>query len=208
MLFSRDAVAAKLQQLGHSAGERRQTLSAVTLVNLVLGAAFFLATVFTSSVWGSAIGFQATSTAVAQLVLNAIVLQWIRQPDLQKLDVIGGAFLMLLLMLLQTTLAWRSFSSGFIGNTMPIPCFIGGSGGDHAVSILSGMLLFTNAVLAGLAAVWKSDWTESGNNVHYSSLSGTVAESRMAETSGSKSSNATKPSKDGAFLDEDVEGGL
>jgi hypothetical protein len=84
MIFSRDAVQSKLQSLSNSASERNQTLTMITLINLTFGLAFFVATLFTSRSWGSAVTFQATSAASAEMVINFLIFQWLKHPDPQK----------------------------------------------------------------------------------------------------------------------------
>lgn len=84
MIFSRDAVQAKLQSLTNSSSERNQTLTMISLINLTFGLALFVSSLFTSRSWGSGIAFQATSTASAELILNFLIFQWLKHPDPQK----------------------------------------------------------------------------------------------------------------------------
>ena len=84
MIFSRDAILARLNEHAKTSQERTQILSLLTLVNLCFGGAFLFATLFVSSTWGYGFAFQATSTAILQFGLNYMIFNWLKQPDLQK----------------------------------------------------------------------------------------------------------------------------
>ena len=206
MIFSRDAVQAKLNSLANSSTERSQTLLLISWGNLGLAVTFLLSTLFTSGTWGSAVSFQATSTAGLCLAVAYAAQEWLKRPDLQKLDLLGGAYLVTLLLLLQTTLLWGNLSSGFLNPNNPMPCFVNGSGGDKAVSILSGVLFITNAGFAFTAYRWKADWLQGSGQ--YVNLTG-AAVSGMSLPASSGTMNEMKTStKTGHTFDDDVEGGL
>jgi len=180
----------------------------IVLANLILGVAFLLSTFFTSSAWGNSVMFQATSTAAAHLVISYAIFQWLKQPDAQKLDLYGGAFLMLLLMLLQTTLAWGNLSSGFVGVNSPVPCYVSGSGADRAASLLAGILLCSNIALGTLTYAWRSDFDGNGSGQYLNlSIPSQSNPKGLGATSPSRSS-ATAAAGNSGNVDDDVEGGL
>lgn len=199
MIFSRDAIQAKIASLNQSANERTRTLVHVCWLNLGIGCVFLLMGFFTSSHWGSGATFQSISTALLHLGLTYAVLEWLKQPDIQKVDLIGGAFLVLLLLLLQTTILWGSFAGGFSGAGNSFPCFLNGSQADKAVSILAGILLTSNLFLALAAFKWRADWDK--NNFV------STGYSVLPQATGASLERTRETSKRHP-VDEEVEGGL
>jgi hypothetical protein len=207
MIFSRDAVQAKLNSLANSPSERATTLLLTARVNLSIGIALFLATFFTSRAWGNGIAFQAMTTALIHGGVLWAVQDWLQRPNLEKLDVIGGAFLLLLVMLLQTTFLWNNLSSGFINVNANEPCFLTGSGGDHAVSILAGILFVADSALAVAAYKWRGDWLQNSGST-YVNLNTNTAASASASHGAINQSDFKLTSKGKVEFDDDVEGGL
>jgi hypothetical protein len=207
MIFSRDAVQSKLQSLANSPSERAQTMMISVWGNLVLSIALLLSSFFTSSIWGGSLSFQASSTALLLIGVLFTVQEWLKKPDLQRLDVIGGAYIVLMLMLFQTTLIWGKMASGFMNsNNGPIPCYLGGSGGDHAVSILSATLLVTNVIFCSMAYKWRGDWLNGSPNYVNINPTGN-ADGRVSELGRTKDVQGQAVNSATQF-DYDVEGGL
>lgn len=195
MIFSRDAVQSKMQSLNESAAERARVLLYAAYAMCMLSVILFISVLFTSNHWGGAVTFQALSTSILTFCLGGIIVTWIlSQSRHQMMNAIGGAYLVNLLMLLQTALLWGNLSSGIGGNRGSI-CFIYGNRGDHAVSVISYLLFFLNLFVALAAFRWRSDWTESGALSSYSTI---------------QQSNSGKPVKDKPTVQsfDDAETGL
>jgi hypothetical protein len=168
MMFSRDAVQAKLRDLNESASERARAFLLAAYAMCGLGIAFFIATLFTSKHWGGSVSFQALSTSILHLGMAAALQEWLKKPNTQVMDVLGGAYVVVLLMLLQTGLLWSNLSSGFAAPYGPVPCYLNGNGGDSAVSTLSYILFFFDVVFGVAAFKFRSDWTGgAGSSAHY-----------------------------------------
>jgi hypothetical protein len=187
-------------------------ISLAVLFNLAIGMAFLLSTFFVSGTWGAGLGFQATSTALTQLGMSFAISQWLKNPDPQRVDILGGAFVVVCLMLLQTCTAWSSLSGGFTTtNAAATLCEISGSGGDHATSTFAGLLFVTNVGVGALAYKWRKDWSDDAHpGVGYTSISTRAGDSVVPPPpfrGASSSVQSSQMSAKDAFLD-DAEGGL
>lgn len=77
------------------------------------------------------------------------------------LDLLAGAFLVTLVMLLQTHVAWAGLSEGFFnkGGDGLAPCIVlGRSWMDKPTSALAGLLLMLNLCLLSLVIWWRDDF--------------------------------------------------
>lgn len=161
-IFSRDAVHSRIA----SKTDRNAVLQLLTSVNILLGFALLLVSCFVSSTWGAGLAFQATSTALCHLAVLIAVFQWLKyssvQQHKQSVDVVFGAFCVMLLMLLQTYVSWAGLSEGFFHHGYMDgrqDCIVvGRSYMDKPTSVLAGLLFLLNAMLAVLIALWRQDF--------------------------------------------------
>lgn len=116
------------------------------------------------------------------------------------MDILGGAYIMLILVLFQTSLMWSTLSSGFSTQSM---CFVNGSSGDRATSLFAALLLVSNCGLAALAYMWREDFSENRNR--YTNLAGTTNQIKSHIAAEARSVAAAAKN---AFKDEEVDGGL
>lgn len=197
-----------------SSSDRLQLLVLGTLFNGVVGVAFLLSTFFTTSAWGTSAWFQPATTAIAQLAMAWALHAWLKNPDVDRVDVLGAFSLSMDLLLFQTAVLWGGLAGGVVGNAggaQPAPCVTSGGGGDRATSAFAWILLVSNGLFGAAAFQWRKDFfkTQGGLGGGYSHIPAAPVGGLGGIASGGAGAAAAVRRDDGrdAFLDEG-EGGL
>jgi hypothetical protein len=133
------------------------------MFNGILGVGFFLSTFFVSGVWGFSVWFQPLTTAAAHLGLTFVLNSWLKNPNTDRVDILGAFLIALNGMLLQTAILFGGLGGNIAQPAIPgsgqsQPCVVFGGSGDRATSAFAWILFVTNMGFGIAAYSWRNDY--------------------------------------------------